>query len=74
MLSINMFLLFTGDNEELDSEHDPPSESCDYTYNHLKDLDPVAANRIHPNDQRKVRILSKMLKGSYSSPICYHAI
>ncbi|GAB4859740.1 hypothetical protein Ancab_011218 [Ancistrocladus abbreviatus] len=26
-----------------------------YSYNHLKVLDPVAANRIHPNDHRKVK-------------------
>lgn len=24
------------------------------TYEYLKELDPVAANRIHPNDRRKV--------------------
>lgn len=28
----------------------------DYSYDHLKELDPAAANRIHPNDQRKVCI------------------
>lgn len=26
-------------------------------YERLKEIDPVAANRIHPNDQRKVRTL-----------------
>ncbi|KAL6511004.1 hypothetical protein OROGR_022128 [Orobanche gracilis] len=44
-----------GDEEEPDFQLEPPSENCDYTYNRLKDLDPVAANRIHPNDQRKIK-------------------
>lgn len=26
-------------------------------YDRLKEIDPVAANRIHPNDHRKVRYL-----------------
>lgn len=26
------------------------------SYERLKEIDPVAANRIHPNDHRKVRI------------------
>ncbi|KAL7115967.1 hypothetical protein ACP275_04G214100 [Erythranthe tilingii] len=43
-------------NEELDFELGLASESCDYyTYSRLKELDPVAANRIHPNDQRKIK-------------------
>nr|GMD64616.1 tRNA dimethylallyltransferase 2 isoform X2 [Ipomoea batatas] len=29
-------------------------ESFDYTYDCLKSIDPVAANRLHPNDHRKV--------------------
>ncbi|GER39735.1 tRNA dimethylallyltransferase 2 [Striga asiatica] len=41
------------DNEEADFQLGPSNENCDYTYSRLKDLDPVAANRIHPNDQRK---------------------
>ncbi|KAL6516750.1 hypothetical protein OROGR_020055 [Orobanche gracilis] len=44
-----------GDEEEPDFQLEPPSENCDYTYSRLKDLDPVAANRIHPNDQRKIK-------------------
>ncbi|KAL3618475.1 hypothetical protein CASFOL_037557 [Castilleja foliolosa] len=44
-----------GDNEEPDFQFGPPSENCDYTYSRLKELDPVAANRIHPNDQRKIK-------------------
>lgn len=43
--------LFIVDNERPDTD---PSEDFPYTYSHLKELDPVAANRIHPNDQRKV--------------------
>lgn len=42
-----------GDNlsYELNSKKDSSSSG----YDRLKDLDPVAANRIHPNDHRKVR-------------------
>ncbi|CAI9283293.1 unnamed protein product [Lactuca saligna] len=29
-------------------------ENFSYSYDNLKDLDPVAANRIHPNDHRKI--------------------
>lgn len=32
-------------------------DSCDYNYDRLRNLDPVAANRIHPNDHRKVSLL-----------------
>ncbi|CAA0814995.1 tRNA dimethylallyltransferase 2, partial [Striga hermonthica] len=45
---------FPVDNEEVDFQLGPSNENCDYTYSRLKDLDPVAANRIHPNDQRKI--------------------
>ncbi|XP_047966191.1 tRNA dimethylallyltransferase 2 isoform X2 [Salvia hispanica] len=34
---------------------DDHEEDCLYTYSRLKELDPVAANRIHPNDQRKIK-------------------
>lgn len=47
---------FIGDDEKPDIEHGPSSENLQYTYSHLKDIDPAAAKRIHPNDQRKVRI------------------
>ncbi|KNA09161.1 hypothetical protein SOVF_156060 [Spinacia oleracea] len=30
-------------------------DSCDYNYDRLRNLDPVAANRIHPNDHRKIK-------------------
>ncbi|KAG6397346.1 hypothetical protein SASPL_143513 [Salvia splendens] len=43
------------DNEKPDIELTPPDEDCLYTYSRLKDLDPVATNRIHPNDQRKIK-------------------
>lgn len=39
---------------ELELELEPIGVNGDYTYGHLKDLDPVAANRIHPNDHRKI--------------------
>ncbi|KAG8387527.1 hypothetical protein BUALT_Bualt02G0030300 [Buddleja alternifolia] len=44
-----------GDNKKPESELEPLSENCHYTYSRLKHLDPVAANRIHPNDQRKIQ-------------------
>ncbi|GFQ02118.1 tRNA dimethylallyltransferase 2 [Phtheirospermum japonicum] len=51
----NCLLDIPGDNEETDFQFGLPSENCDYTYSRLKELDPVAANRIHPNDQRKIK-------------------
>ncbi|KAL6537936.1 hypothetical protein OROHE_012223 [Orobanche hederae] len=50
------------DEEEPDFQLEPPSENY-YTYSRLKDLDPVAANRIHPNDQRKGILPSKLFQG-----------
>ncbi|KAK6247327.1 hypothetical protein QUC31_018892 [Theobroma cacao] len=32
------------------------TDSCNYSYDLLKQLDPVAANRIHPNNQRKINL------------------
>lgn len=29
-------------------------DSSSYNYDHLKGIDPIAANRIHPNNHRKV--------------------
>ncbi|KAI3450681.1 hypothetical protein Pfo_007346 [Paulownia fortunei] len=54
-LEANCLMDLPGDNEEPDFELGPQSENCHYTYTRLKDLDPVAANRIHPNDQRKIK-------------------
>lgn len=45
--------MFTGD-EQADLEFNFGRDSSIYSYENLKDLDPVAANRIHPNNQRKV--------------------
>lgn len=45
---------------ELDSELGPLRNDCDYSYSRLKDLDPVASNRIHPNDQRKIKQYLKL--------------
>ncbi|KAL2536153.1 tRNA dimethylallyltransferase 2 [Forsythia ovata] len=39
---------------DFEIELEPIGENGDHTYSHLKDLDPVAANRIHPNDHRKI--------------------
>ncbi|PIN25400.1 tRNA delta(2)-isopentenylpyrophosphate transferase [Handroanthus impetiginosus] len=52
-LEENSLLDITGDNEK--PEFELESENCQYTYSHLTELDPVAANRIHPNDQRKIK-------------------
>ncbi|KAL1557658.1 tRNA dimethylallyltransferase [Salvia divinorum] len=55
-LEANSFMDNHGDNNERpDIELESPDEDCLYTYSRLKDLDPVAANRIHPNDQRKIK-------------------
>ena len=47
--------MLTGDEQ---ADHAPGSrrESFNYSYDYLKELDPVAANRLHPNNQRKVGI------------------
>jgi tRNA dimethylallyltransferase len=44
------FAGITGYDNDLCSENDSSSNSYDF----LKDIDPVAANRIHPNNHRKV--------------------
>ena len=49
----NICFLFAGD-KQADSELELGRENFNYSYDCLKDLDPVAANRIHPNDHRKV--------------------
>lgn len=46
---------FTGE-EQPDNELDFGRDSLDYSYDHLKEIDPVAANRIHPNNHRRVRM------------------
>ncbi|KMT05533.1 hypothetical protein BVRB_7g176560 [Beta vulgaris subsp. vulgaris] len=38
--------------------------TCDHSYERLRDLDPVAANRLHPNDHRKIRQYLKMFTHS----------
>lgn len=42
------------ENEQHCPELEIEQESFDYTYDCLKAIDPVAANRLHPNDHRKV--------------------
>ncbi|XP_075519998.1 tRNA dimethylallyltransferase 2 [Primulina tabacum] len=54
-LEANCSLDLPGDNKKLDCELEPMTAACDYTHSRLKNLDPVAANRIHPNDHRKIR-------------------
>ncbi|XP_019247422.1 PREDICTED: tRNA dimethylallyltransferase 2 isoform X2 [Nicotiana attenuata] len=41
-------------DEQPDLEVEFMGEDYDCAYNHLKDIDPVAANRIHPNNDRKI--------------------
>ncbi|KAK4607692.1 hypothetical protein RGQ29_001495 [Quercus rubra] len=41
-------------DEQTDKELDFGRDSSDYSYDNLKDIDPVAANRIHPNNHRKI--------------------
>ncbi|PHT49448.1 hypothetical protein CQW23_09195 [Capsicum baccatum] len=42
------------ENEKTEFEVELLSEDFNCAYNRLKDIDPVAANRIHPNNGRKV--------------------
>ncbi|KAK4369499.1 hypothetical protein RND71_013291 [Anisodus tanguticus] len=42
------------EDEQPDLEAELMSEDYDSAYNRLKDIDPVAANRIHPNNGRKI--------------------
>lgn len=44
-------------NEDMDVESVSGRDDLSHGYDLLKELDPVAANRIHPNNQRKVRFL-----------------
>lgn len=44
-------------NEDMDVESVFGRDDLSRGYDLLKELDPVAANRIHPNNQRKVRFL-----------------
>ncbi|XP_021277950.1 tRNA dimethylallyltransferase 2 [Herrania umbratica] len=43
-------------NEQINHMPDFQGDSCNYSYDLLKELDPVAANRIHPNNQRKINL------------------
>ncbi|XP_040993241.1 tRNA dimethylallyltransferase 2 isoform X5 [Juglans microcarpa x Juglans regia] len=40
--------------DQLDHDLDFGRDSSKYGYDHLKDIDPVSANRIHPNNHRKI--------------------
>ncbi|XP_009598002.1 tRNA dimethylallyltransferase 2 isoform X1 [Nicotiana tabacum] len=42
------------EDEQPDLEVEFTDEEYDCAYNRLKDIDPVAANRIHPNNDRKI--------------------
>lgn len=48
------YLPFSAEDEQPDLEVEFTDEEYDCAYNRLKDIDPVAANRIHPNNDRKV--------------------
>ncbi|OMO57660.1 tRNA isopentenyltransferase [Corchorus capsularis] len=41
-------------NEQIDHRPDFKGDNCNYSYDLLEELDPVAANRIHPNNHRKI--------------------
>lgn len=41
-------------DEQTALESDLARDNCSYSYDLLKELDPVAANRIHPNNHRKI--------------------
>ncbi|XP_038895131.1 tRNA dimethylallyltransferase 2 isoform X2 [Benincasa hispida] len=45
--------IYHGD-EELGIELDEGRDDLKYDHNHLKKIDPVSANRIHPNNHRKI--------------------
>ncbi|KAL9235452.1 hypothetical protein vseg_010210 [Gypsophila vaccaria] len=47
------FIDCTAHQEE--TEHDAAEDDTNYSFDHLRVVDPVAANRIHPNDNRKIR-------------------
>ncbi|KAL0369561.1 UNVERIFIED_CONTAM: tRNA dimethylallyltransferase 2 [Sesamum angustifolium] len=60
------------DSEKPSFELGPQSENCCCTYSQLKDIDPVAANRIHPNDQRKIDVNAiNQLRTVYTPIILY---
>ncbi|XP_035541162.1 tRNA dimethylallyltransferase 2 isoform X4 [Juglans regia] len=40
--------------DQLDRDLDFGRDSSKYGYDHLKDIDPVSANRVHPNNHRKI--------------------
>ncbi|KAB1215926.1 tRNA dimethylallyltransferase 2 [Morella rubra] len=40
--------------DQRDDKPDCVSDMFNYSYEHLKDIDPVAANRIHPHNHRKI--------------------
>ncbi|MBA0829892.1 hypothetical protein Goarm_014465 [Gossypium armourianum] len=43
-------------NEQTNHMPDILGDSCNYSYDLLKELDPVAADRIHPNNHRKINL------------------
>ncbi|KAL0534221.1 hypothetical protein IC582_028509 [Cucumis melo] len=45
--------IYPGD-EELGVDLDEGRDGLKYDHNHLKEIDPVSANRIHPNNHRKI--------------------
>lgn len=49
--------VLTAADEPVEPELEHGGENFNYSYDCLKDLDPDAANRIHPNNNRKVRLL-----------------
>ena len=48
-----LFVIFVGTTWS-DASFPAENDSSSNSYDLLKDIDPVAANRIHPNNHRKV--------------------
>nr|QAU09257.1 isopentenyltransferase 2 [Streptocarpus rexii] len=82
-LEANCSLDLPGDTTKPDCELEPKGAACDYTHARLENLDPVSANRIHPNDHRKIRqylnlyesrgvLPSKVFQGN-TMEVCYTA-
>lgn len=55
LITPHMHYILTGE-DQLDDDLDFGRDSSKSGYDYLKDIDPVSANRIHPNNHRKVRV------------------
>lgn len=62
---------FTAGDPDPNSTFDWDDVDLSSGFDHLKELDPAAANRIHPNDRRKVRSPADLLTQSIIWLILY---